>query len=173
MTDFKEIQRIDRALLVFVAVVSILAVAGPFVMVYNEMAATTPATDRDAVLSDYLLLFSGMLLFTAVVVALIASQRLEIEVNRYRLRFRMPPFVKWREIKPEEIESYRVEKAKWFQKLRKSRLHYNPFTKKWSYMLTRKYFIEMKLKNGKALLLSTTRPDDLKAAMEALMEKEK
>jgi hypothetical protein len=89
------------------------------------------------------------------------------------LRFRMPPFVKWKEINANDIEGYRVEKAKWFQKMRKSRMHYNPFTKKASYMMARKYFVELKLNSGKTILLSTCKPREIETSLEGLMKKEK
>lgn len=168
MADFSETQRIDRGLLIFVSVLTLLAILGPFVMVYQELTGN----NQNEKLSDYLLVMSGVVIFTVGILALIASQRLQIEINRFRLRFKMVPFVNWREITPDEVESFRVARSQWFQKLRKSRVHYNPFTKKWSYMLTRKFFVELKLKSGKTIVLSTTRPEEIATAMEKFLARE-
>ncbi len=171
MTDFKETQKIDRRLLLFLGVVSAAAVIGPLVMVFRE-AASKPAGNDNA-LTDLLLIMVGVTIFTIGIFALIYNQRLEIDINKYRLRFRMPPLVKWKEYSPDQLDSFRVEKARWFQQMRKSRMHYNPFTKKWSYMMSRKYFAELKLKNGSTLVLSTNKPDEIRNALEAFMEKGK
>jgi Zn-dependent protease with chaperone function len=172
MTEFRETQRIDRGLLVFLALTSIAAIVGPLVLTYQEALKATGGDGNDITVK-YLLIASGAFVFTVLVFSLVASQRLEIDINKYRFRFRMPPFVKWKEIAPEEIESFRVEKAKWFQKMRKSRMHYNPFTKKASYMMARKYFVELKLTNGKTILLSTKMPDEMLNALEGFKLKGK
>ncbi len=172
MVDFKETQRIDRGLLIFLALMSTGGIVGPLILTYQE-SMKVAGNEGDDILVKYLLIASGVTIFTVLIFTLIASQRLEIDINRFRLRFRMPPFVKWKEITPDEIECFSVDKARWFQKMRKSRMHYNPFTKKWSYMLTRKYLVELKLKSGKAILLSTCRPNELQVALDALTKKEK
>jgi len=169
MTDFKEIQKIDRRLLLFLGVASAAAVIGPLVMVVTESSRS--GTNEN--LTDLLLVMVSVTIFTIGIFALIYSQRLEIDINKYRLRFRMPPLVNWKEYSPDQLDSFRVEKAKWFQQMRKSRIHYNPFTKKWSYMLSRKYFAELKLKNGTTIVLSTNKPDEIRNALEAFMEKGK
>ena len=139
MTEFRETQRIDKGLLVFLALMSIGAIVGPLVLTYQEAVKATGGDGNDTTV-EYLLIASGAFVFTALVFSLVASQRLE-------------------------IDSFRVEKAKWFQKMRKSRMHYNPFTKKASYMMTRKYFVELKLINGKTILLSTNMPDEMLNAL--------
>lgn len=160
-------------MLAFLGATSLLAVVGPLVLTYNEVVNNASVQNKAEAMSDYLLLILGIFLFTGVVFAFVYSQRLEIDINKYRLRFRMPPFVKWRGINPADISSFRVAKAKWFQVLRKSRVHYNPFTRQWSYMLSRKYFLEIKLTNGKTLLLSTRQPSEIEAAMNDLTRKER
>lgn len=160
-------------MLAFLGATSLLAVVGPLVLTYNQAANNAAVQNKAEAMSDHLLLILGIFLFTVAIFALVYSQRLEIDINKYRLRFRMPPFVKWREIAPAEIESFKVAKSTWVQQLRKSRVHYNPFTKQWSYMLSRKYFLEIKLTNGKTVLLSTRQPNEIEAAMNDLTRKER
>lgn len=167
--DFREIQKIDRRLLAFLGVVSTFAVVGPLVMVYTETSRSGSSEN----LTDLLLVMVGATIFTIGIFALIYSQRLEIDINRYRVRFRMPPLVKWKEFSPDQLDSFRVKKAKWFQQMQNSRIHYNPFTKKWSYMMSGKYFVELKLKNGTTLVLSTNRPEEIRSALTTFMEKGK
>lgn len=112
-----------------------------------------------------------ILMILLVIFIIMLRVKLEFEIREGRLRYKMFPFnLQWQEIEVSDIESWSVRKINpifyaggWGYRRRL-------FQKKRAMITRGNKGLEMKLKNGKTVFLSTTQPEELEREMKKLTE---
>lgn len=148
---------------------SALVMLGGLLMGYLQQAATVAEEAANDLLVDYLMLMIGVGIGIAAIVFLVFSHRLELEITDYRLRYKFYPWVGWREVTPDQVKGFKIQKARHIRRFGGWGLRYNPFIGQWGYMVKGKYAMELQFVKGKSITMTTTRPQELQKTMEAFV----
>jgi hypothetical protein len=169
---FEESQRFNQPWIwILLSAVSVSVLFGLAIGTYEELRISDNLAESSMTNAGLIL----TLIFTTFILAgvwtLILSTRLETKVDPKGIYYRFNPFISaWKFIPKEELEYYEVKKYKPI-------LHYGG----WGYRIGIKgralnvrgnMGLDIKMKDGKKLLLGTQKPTELKMAIERLREAE-
>ncbi|MEQ8358326.1 MAG: hypothetical protein RH860_02485 [Cytophagales bacterium] len=161
---YKEESKLGQGFIwIFILFGFIPSIAGYYYMSAND--------DFNTELPYYIQIILWFILILVFVVML--NTKLEFEIREGKIRYKMFPFnLKWQEVNPSDIVTWSVRKI-------------NPifYAGGWGYrrrlfhkkkaMITRGNMgLELKMKNGKTLFLSSTNPKELEREMQKLMEEQ-
>ncbi len=112
-----------------------------------------------------------VLLILIMVFIMMLSMKLEFEIREGKLRYKMYPFnFKWQEVPVSDIESWTVKKINPIFYAGGWGFRRRLFQKKKALITKGNKGLELKLKEGKTLFLSTTNPEELERVMTKLMQ---
>ncbi len=171
---FKEVQRFNQSrkiwLIYFVLVGGLMPILyGMYQqMILNKAWGDQPTSDTNLILRFLLIL--GV---EVAVVLLISVSKLETLINSEGIHYRYPPLLrKWKIISYEEIAEYKVRKYKPLREYGGWGYRKRKFKSGTAYNVYGNVGLQLKLKNGKKILLGTQRQGAIEYAMKKLMKKE-
>ncbi len=164
---YKETQRFTQWWLWALSLISTAPVVVIFLRgIYIQLIVGQPWGDNPMSGTGLVFMTLFIIAICGGLIALLISSELTIEIHNRTIYFRFPPFIgRMRRIGMDEIDAWEVKR-------------YNPFReyggygwrsgfgKKTAYNVKGRVGLELKLKNGKTLMLGTQRPEEIKSVME-------
>lgn len=168
---FKEEQEFDKRWLWIMMIVTVAAVAIPFVRGIYFLSAENPPGDNPMT-SGGLVVTGVTVLVMVVIFVLLFRAKLKTKITADKLSVCFPPLVrKWKDIEPSEIEKYELRKyhpkREYGGRGIKRRLR-----KGSAWTVSGRIGLQLYMKNGKRFLIGTQKKQALEHAMQKLMEKE-
>jgi hypothetical protein len=118
-------------------------------------------------LSVQYLVGTSLILLAIAEVILFSKFKMTSEVCSDMIRVKFTYlFLRWKEIKFDEIESYEINKYSPIREYGGWGIRYSPLMKKKAYNISGNMGIKLKLKDGWTLLIGTQRPEEFKNALD-------
>ena len=112
-----------------------------------------------------------MVLIFGIVYTLLLQARLDTRIDRNMLEYRFTPLIReWRSLHPVDIEGWVVRESAPLREYRGWGIRKSFRRKLTAYTIRGKMVLEIKLTNGKMLVIGTQRSKELEMAMERLMQ---
>ncbi|RLD42399.1 MAG: hypothetical protein DRI88_11705 [Bacteroidetes bacterium] len=171
---FTEEQRFSNFwLYVFVIIVFTIAIAPTATALYSQIILGIPYGEEPS--SDEALLVLLVILLVMFVFTLLLFHKMKMvtEVRNDGVFYRYPPFIlKFKQIRKEEIEKYKVRKYSPIKEYSGWGIRYSWGKSGRAYNVKGNIGLQLYLVDGKKILLGTQRGDALQRAMDKMMVKE-